>query len=279
MSQAKENDMTDILAQAGKPADRAVMVTLCGDSGMGKTSLAATFPKPIFIRAEDGMQAIPVEHRPNALPLIASVAQLWEQLTALIHEKHDYQTVVIDSVTALERLFMADVLASDPKAKSINQAMGGYGAGTNAIAAMHGRVRKACGIMTEKRGMNAVFIAHADLEAMKLPDQDDYMRYSLRLPNKSLPPYVDDVDVVGFLKQQMVVMGDEGERKKARGSGSRELVCHVTPSSVSKNRYGITQPIPVTIGTNPLAQFVPALGGNVETPIIETPAETETETA
>lgn len=271
--------MTDVLAQAGKPADRAVMVTLCGDSGMGKTSLAATFPKPIFIRAEDGMQAIPVEHRPNALPLIASVAQLWEQLTALIHEKHDYQTVVIDSVTALERLFMADVLASDPKAKSINQAMGGYGAGTNAIAAMHGRVRKACGIMTEKRGMHAVFIAHADLEAMKLPDQDDYMRYSLRLPNKSLPPYVDDVDVVGFLKQQMVVMGDEGERKKARGSGSRELVCHVTPSSVSKNRYGITQSIPVTIGTNPLAQFVPALGGNVETPIIETPTETETETA
>jgi hypothetical protein len=276
MSQAKENDMTDVLAQAGKPADRAVMVTLCGDSGMGKTSLAATFPKPIFIRAEDGMQAIPVEHRPNALPLIASVGALWEQLTALIHEKHDYQTVVIDSVTALERLFMADVLASDPKAKSINQAMGGYGAGTNAIAAMHGRVRKACGIMTEKRGMHAVFIAHADLEAMKLPDQDDYMRYSLRLPNKSLPPYVDDVDVVGFLKQQMVVMGDEGERKKARGSGSRELVCHVTPSSVSKNRYGITQSIPVTIGTNPLAQFVPALGGNVETPTIETPAETET---
>jgi KaiC/GvpD/RAD55 family RecA-like ATPase len=104
MSQTKENDMTDILAQAGKPADRAVMVTLCGDSGMGKTSLAATFPKPIFIRAEDGMQAIPASKRPNALPLIASVEQLWEQLNALIHEEHDYQTVVIDSVTALERL-------------------------------------------------------------------------------------------------------------------------------------------------------------------------------
>ena len=268
--------MSDILAQAGKPADRAVMVTLCGDSGMGKTSLAATFPQPIFIRAEDGMQAIPVANRPNALPLVASVDQLWEQLTALIHEEHDYQTVVIDSVTALERLFMASVLASDPKAKSINQAMGGYGAGTSAIAAMHGRVRKACGIMNEKRGMHTVFIAHADLEAMKLPDQDDYVRYSLRMPNKSLPPYVDDVDVVGFLKQQMVVMGDEGERKKARGSGSRELVCHVTPSSVSKNRYGITQALPVTIGINPLAQFVPALGGTTETPIIETQTETET---
>ena len=274
--------MSDILAQAGKPKDRAVMVTLCGDSGMGKTSLAATFPKPIFIRAEDGMQAIPVATRPDALPLIASVDQLWEQLNALIHDEHTYQTIVIDSVTALERLFMAHVLATDAtKAKSINQAMGGYGAGTSAIAAMHGRVRKACGIMTEKRGMNAVFIAHADLEAMKLPDQDDYMRYSLRLPSKSLPPYVDDVDVVGFLKQQMVVMGDEGERKMARGSGSRELVCHVSPSSVSKNRYGITQALPVTIGNNPLAKFVPALGGKTTPPATDTTTETpdEKETA
>ena len=267
-----------ILSQITKPADRPVMVTLCGDSGMGKTTLAATFPKPIFIRAEDGMQAIMADQRPDAFPLIEKVDQLWEQLTALMQEEHQYQTVVIDSVTALERLFMAAVLASDPKAKSINQAMGGYGAGTSAIAAMHGRVRKACGILSQRKGMHSVFIAHADVETMKLPDQDDYMRYSLRLPSKSLPPYVDDVDVVGFLKQQMVVMGDEGERKMARGSGSRELVCHVTPSNVSKNRYHITQALPVKIGTNPLAEYIPALGGNMPKldPTTAAPATTET---
>ena len=248
-----------VLATASKPADRAVMVTICGDSGMGKTSLAATFPKPIFLRAEDGLQAIPTETRPDALPLIGSSAQLWEQLNALIHEDHDYQTVVIDSVTALERIFLADVLASDPKAKSINQAMGGYGAGTSAIAAMHGRVRKACGFLNTKKGMHAVFVAHADVQTMKLPDQDDYMRYSLRLPDKSLPPYVDDVAVVGFLRQQMFVTGGDDERKMARGTGMRELVCNVSPANVSKNRYNITEPMAVKMGENPLVEFIPAL--------------------
>jgi hypothetical protein len=267
-----------VLATAAKPVDRAVIVTVCGDAGMGKTSLAAAFPKPIVIRAEDGLQAIPVDKRPDALPLIGSGAQLWEQLTALLHEDHDYKTLIVDSVTALERLFLADVLKSDPKAKSINQALGGYGAGTSAVAAMHGRVRKAAGLLNERKGMHIVFIAHADLENMKLPDQDDYMRYSLRLPAKSLPPYVDDVDVVGFLREQTIVTGEDDDRKRARGTGLRELVCHVTPSNVSKNRYGITQPLPAKMGENPLAEHIPALGGSWVAPKQPTPTPEEKET-
>jgi len=195
-----------IMETVSTPADRAVICTICGDSGMGKTSLAAAFPKPIFIRAEDGLQAIRTEHRPDAFPLLTgaksadAVKALWDQLIALLQEDHDYQTVVIDSVTALERLFISSVMESDPKAKSINQALGGYGAGVAAVAAMHQRVRKAAGLLNERKGMHVVFVAHADVETMRLPDSDDYMRYSLRLPSKSLPPYVDDVDVVGFLR-------------------------------------------------------------------------------
>jgi len=249
-----------IIDTARKPAERAVLVTICGDSGMGKTSLAATFQNPIFIRAEDGMQAIPADQRPDAFPLITDTKTLWEQITAVIHEPHDYKTLVIDSVTALERLFLADVLAQDPKAKSINQALGGYGAGTAAVAAMHQRVRKGAGLANEKRGMHVVFVAHADVETMKLPDADDYMRYSLRLPSKSLPPYVDDVDVVGFVRLEMFTKGDEGERKRAISTGDRELIVHAAASCVSKNRYGITEALPFKVGENPLIGVIPALG-------------------
>lgn len=252
-----------LIATAGKPADRPILVTLCGDSGMGKTSLAAAFPKPIFIRAEDGMQAIPADRRPDAFPLIRETKDLWDQLTSVIHEPHDYQTLVIDSVTALERLFIVDVLAQDPKAKSINQALGGYGAGVAAVAAMHQRVRKGAGLANDRRGMHVVFVAHADVETMRLPDTDDYMRYSLRLPPKSMPPYVDDVDLVGFLRLVTYTKGDDGERKKAISTGDRELVCHAVASNISKNRYGLTEALPFTAGENPLVAVIPALGANL----------------
>lgn len=247
-----------ILDQIKKPDDRAVAVTILGDAGTGKTSLAATFPKPVFIRAEDGMQAIPHEQRPDALPVITSADDVWQQLHGLVSEDHDYKTVVIDSVTELERLFIQHIVDSDPKKpKSINQAMGGYGAGVMAVGAMHQRVRKAAGLLIQ-RGINVVFIAHADTETIELPDQDPYTRYSLRLHRRSVAPYTDAVDAVGFIKLQTFTHGD-GERKKAISDGSRVLVCYATASCISKNRFGITDDLDVPVGTNPLAPYVTSL--------------------
>lgn len=249
-----------LLASIAKPQDRAVIATIIGDAGLGKTSLAATFPKPIFIRAEDGLQAIPAAQRPDAFPVPYGVEALWDQIKALIQEDHEYKTLVIDSVTALERLFIQHVIDSDTKKpKSINQAMGGYGAGLATVATMHQRVRKAAGILNDRKGMHVVFVAHADTETIELPDQDAYTRYNLRLGKKSVAPYVDDSDVVGFLKLQMFTKGEEGERKKAISDGSRVLVCYATASNVSKNRFGITQDLPVVMGENPFTGIVPTL--------------------
>ena len=249
-----------ILDSISKPVDRPVLITIMGDSGTGKTTLAASFPKPIVIRAEDGLQAIPADHRPDAFPnLDGSVDALWAQLKALIHEDHRYETLVIDSVTALERMFIQSIIDSDPKKpRGIQQALGGYGAGRDAVSSMHARVRKAAGILADKRGMNTVFVAHADTARMEPPDDDAYMRYTLRLHEKSMPAYVDDVDVVGFLKLETFTTG-EGDRKKAISDGTRVLITYATAASVSKNRFGITEPLTVLPGVNPLTDYVPCL--------------------
>lgn len=251
-----------IMSSISKPADRPVLVTICGDSGTGKTTLAATFPNPIIIRAEDGLQAIPEARRPDAFPLLNTVDDLWEQLKGLINEKHDYQTLVVDSVTALERLFIQHVVDSDPKKpKGIQQAHGGYGAGRDAVSTMHARVRKAAGLLADKRGMHTVFVAHADTARIEPPDTDAYMRYTLRLHEKSMPAYVDDVDIVGFLKLETFTTGNDGERKKAISDGTRVIITYATAANVSKNRFGITEPLRVEAGSNPFTKIVPSLKG------------------
>ena len=253
------------LSQISKPKDRPVIVTILGDAGVGKTSLGCLFPNPVVIRTEDGLQAIPTASRPDAFPLIHKVEDLWAQLNDLIHGEHNYQTLVIDSVTALERLFTQHIIDSDPKApKSINQAMGGYGAGLSAVGTMHHRVRKACGILNEQRGMHIVFIAHADTETIELPDSDPYTRYSLRLGKKSQAPYVDDSDLVGFVRLLTYTKGGEGERKKAISDGTRIVETSANAASVSKNRFGITQPLTFEPGHNPLALYIPTLKQTVK---------------
>jgi hypothetical protein len=248
-----------ILDKIAKPVDRPVIATICGDSGMGKTTLACTFPNPIVIRGEDGLQSIPLKNRPDAFPLVTDPAELWDQLKGLVMEPHEYKTLIIDSVTALERLFIQNIIETDPKMpRGIQQALGGYGAGREAVATMHARIRKAAGLLAEKRGMNVVFIAHADTEKMEPPDDDAYTRWTLRLHQKSMPAYVDDVDVVGFLKLETFTTGD-GDRKKAISDGTRVLITHAVAANVSKNRYGITEAIAVPANENPLVKYIPSL--------------------
>jgi len=250
---------TSLLETVEVPQDGPAICTITGDAGLGKTTLACSFPKPIVIRAEDGLQAIPQNRRPAAFPLLRKVDDLWAQLSTLINEDHDYRTLVVDSASALERMFIDHVVESDPKQpKSINQALGGYGAGMSAVANMHSRVRKAAEILKERKGMHVVFICHADTETIELPDQDPYTRYSLRLSKKSMAPYVDDVNLVGFLKLETFTTGD-GERKKAISDGTRIMVCYSTAANISKNRYGITEDIEVPEGGNPLAEYIPSL--------------------
>jgi len=249
-----------LLGSIEKPQDRPVIATITGDAGLGKTSLAATFPKPIFIRAEDGLQAVPLESRPDAFPVITSSEDVWEQLTALIKEDHQYKTLVIDSITQLDTLFVNHIVETDPKKpKSIAQALGGYGAGFQMLSSLHGRVRKAAGILNERKNMNIIFIAHAETETIELPDQDPYTRYNIRMQKKSVSHYVDNVDLCGFIKLETFTQGD-GERKKAVSDGTRLLVTYATAANISKNRFGITEDIIVTPNVNPLIQYIPLLG-------------------
>lgn len=267
--------MSTLAQLVEKPKDTPIILTILGDSGLGKTSLACTFPSPIVIRGEDGLQSIPDGRRPDALPLIEKADQLWDQLMILIQQDHEYKTLVIDSVTALERIFIQNILDADPKKPaSINQALGGYGNGAAAVGAMHQRVRKACGVLRDRKGMHIVFIAHAETETITPPDDEDYTRYSLRLGKKSIAPYVDDVDMVAFVKLATFTMGEEGKRK-AISTGERVVIAHATASNVSKNRYGIEEDIPFVKGVNPFIPFIPSLRSNRSKPSVAIKAALE----
>lgn len=269
-----------ILAGAKRPQHEPLVVTICGTPGTGKTSLAATFPQPAFVIQTQGEKLprdIPEDQMPVSLGETVSTPKLWEQLRALTMEKHEFKTVIIDSVTGLEILFSEDVLKSDPKTKSIQTALGGYGAGRDAVAIMHGRVRKAAEVMRRK-GINVVFIAHSDVVRIDPPDSEGFTQYSLRLHSKSMAPYVDSVDVVGFIKQNVAVMGEEGKRR-AVSTGDRSLVTYLTPTAVTKNRLGITDDIELKRGVNPIAKWTGQPRTEIEPePIDEELAEVESET-
>lgn len=253
-----------ILQRASKPEVEPFVGTIVGVQGTGKTTLACTFPDIIMIRTqgEKPPRDIPPEQTPTLLE-VDSAKDLWDALKALLQEDHSYKTLAFDTVTGLDILFTQDVLAADPNARGLNQSHGGYGNGASMVSAMHMRVRKASEMLRKQKGMNIIFLAHAEIVDVSPPDGDPYSSYSLRLPKKSMAPYLDSVDCVGFLKQERIVRGaveaknDRGAKPgRAMTSGDRVLVTYLTPAMASKNRYGITEDLDVVKGENPLAQWV-----------------------
>jgi GTPase SAR1 family protein len=245
------------LTQLSKPdGDRPIIVTLFGEGGVGKTTLAAMFPRPVFIRTEDGTQSLQGNEDVALFPLATSSEDVFAAVEALATQDHDFKTVVLDSITQLATMIEAEIVAADPKAKSINQAGGGYGAGYNTASERHRKLREWIGALAYEKGMNVVFIGHADTETMDLPDMDAYTRYTVRMHKKSVPHYTDNVDAVCMVRLKADLIGAGDDRKKVISTGLREIVCHPQASSVTKNRFGISEPLTFTFdGGNPFNDF------------------------
>lgn len=244
-----------------------LIITIAGDAGSGKTSLASTFPAPFIIRTRG--EAVPrdvsAEQRPVGLDPVGNrkvkvgdaaiwdEEELFEQFKALLTEDHSFQTVIIDSVTGLEELFVQNIIDVQPaRQKSMNAAGNGFGSAWDTVKAKHARVMAAAEALRKRKGMHVVFICHVDVKRMDPPDGAQYSKYTLQLHDKTAPIYTNRVDAVCFVKQEVFVMDD----KKAKTSDDRILVMGMTPANVSKNRLGIEGEIRFNKGENPFAAYI-----------------------
>ncbi|MBN2130877.1 MAG: ATP-binding protein, partial [Sedimentisphaerales bacterium] len=146
-----------------------------GTEGVGKSTLAANAPKPIFIQTEDGLAEIAC----SRFPLAKSVDDVLAALDSLVTEEHGFSSVVLDSLDWLERLIW-DAVCREYGVESIEKADGGYQRGyTHAL----GYWRKVVDGLDRlrARGMVIIMIAHAKVEKFEDPESAPYDRYSPRL--------------------------------------------------------------------------------------------------
>lgn len=86
-----------------------------GASGTGKTVFAGSFPKPCIVDCEKGWQSIKAVHgfTPAVVP-VKSKAELVAAYSELASGEHDFETVIIDSLTDLNQFIVNDVMDRNP---------------------------------------------------------------------------------------------------------------------------------------------------------------------
>lgn len=220
-----------------------------GTEGVGKTTIAAAAPKPIFVPTEDGLDQIDCA----SFPLARYMADTESALRSLIQEQHDFETVVIDSADWLERLVW-DALCEQYGVTSIEKVDGGYGRGyTHAIT--HWRKMLAdLDTLRTQRGMCVILLAHAKVEKFEDPEHATYDRYSPRLHKHATALLTEWSDAVLFATRKIITKSETGSGGKNRtiasglgkDGGERILRTVGSPACVAKNRYSLPAELPLS---------------------------------
>jgi AAA domain len=208
-----------------------------GQEGTGKTTLAAQFPKPVFLQTEDGT---PSGLTLNSFGLLEAYPAIRAALTTLANEPHDYETVVIDALDELEGLIWADVCKTRNWA-SIEAP--GYGKGYVDSDLWWRDLLAALEYLRRQRGMVVLLLAHSAIETINDPRAASYTSYQLRLHKRARGLVQDWCDCIGFLAPDLVIKTEDAgfskTRHRADGGSTRWLHVEGRPSFVAKNRYGL----------------------------------------
>lgn len=218
---------------------RAPIMVIHGTPGIGKTTFAACSESPIFIRAEDGLGEIEVP----TFPEIESLDQFMEAIGSLFEEEHDFKTVVIDSLSALEPMIWAKV-AQDHGKKNLEDI--GYGKGYIYALDYWRDMMDACKALSRK-GIMPILIAHTDIARFDSPETDPYDRYQIKLHKKAFQFLYEQADIIGFANEPVIVRKQDKDDKKGRGvsRGSRQLNLIESAAVIAKNRYSMPESVPL----------------------------------
>ena len=207
-------------------------VLLYGVEGIGKTMFGATAPNPVFICTEDGLGSLKVD----SFPLATSSDDVMAAIATLYSSKHEFRTVVIDSMDWLEAMIAKEIEAKyDAKDLAYGRA---------AVYAV-GRMREildGLNALRNDKGMIVILIAHCQIRRFDSPEVEPYDRY--------MPKLQDKADAVLFCNYKTVVKKDDvgfnQTNNRGISTGERLLFTSEKPAYMAKNRYAMPESIPLS---------------------------------
>ena len=241
--------MNQLKIHTGK-AGGALKVVVYGPEGIGKSTLAAHFPRPVFIDTEGSTRHMDVSRTDKP----SSWTMLMEQVQYIRSDPGVCSTLVIDTADWAEQLCIASICA-DKKLSGIEDM--GYGKGYVYLAEEFGRLLN---LLEEivGRGVHVVLTAHAMMRKFEQPDEmGAYDRWELKLQKKTSALVKEWSDLLLFAnyKTLSVATDDKGKKFKAQG-GRRVIYTSHHPCWDAKNRLGLPEELPLDFSA--LAQYIGA---------------------
>ena len=228
-------------------------VVIYGPEGIGKSTFAAQFPKPLFIDTEGSTSHLEVDR----LPRPTSWQRLKQYIKDLKGDTMGYHTLVIDTADWAERLCEEAVCQSNGK---VGIEDFGYGKGYTYVKEEFGRLLDSLSDLIDA-GMNVVLTAHSIIRKFELPEETGaYDRYELKLGQKAgnqCAALVKEwADMVLFVNYKEIVITTKDNKKKVSG-GKRVMYTAHNPCWDAKNRHGLAEEL--SFDSQEIAHCIPVM--------------------
>lgn len=216
----------------------AKKIVIYGPSGIGKSTLAAQFPDPLFIDTEDSTVELDVARFDKP----SSWTMLLQEVQYVLNDPACCKTLVLDTADWAENLEIKDLCARK-NWSGLEDA--GYGKGYQYSAEEFGKLLNMLSDVIEK-GINVVIVAHATLRKIELPDElGQYDHWEMKTSKKVAPLIKEWSDALLFCNYKTIVVNVDGKgaqkgKNKAQG-GRRVMYTSYTPYWDAKNRYSLPE--------------------------------------
>jgi hypothetical protein len=259
--------LLDTITKGRRP--RYIWALIYGVDGVGKSHWASQAPHPIFVGAEKGTEQLDVARFPQT----EQVSELFAQLRTLQTEKHDFQTVVLDSLDWVEPLIWKAV-CDEGKVENIEQFAGGYGKGYVRALDLWRTLIKELSALNQT--MHVLLIGHVQIKSFQDPELPNaYDRYQLKINDKAAALVREAADAVLFARFETELVRSSGTKARVRGEGKRIMYTESRPGFDAKNRFNLPFVMPLdwkTFGEAIRAFYGLEKNGNGKTPPAEDPA-------
>jgi len=215
---------------------KAQKVVVYGPEGIGKSTFAAQFPRPVFDDTEGSTTHMDV----NRTPFSSSWTMLLEHIQYFVKNPTLLDTYIIDTADWAERLCLSQICSKTDK-KGIEDF--GYGKGYVYLYEEFGRMLNLLQDLIDV-GVNVVITAHAKLKKIEQPDEmGSYDHWELKLEKQTAPLLKEWADMLLFVNYKTFVINVDGQgaekgKNKAQG-GSRVMYTTHSTSWDAKNRQGL----------------------------------------
>lgn len=214
-------------------------ILIYGTGGIGKTTLAAWLPAPLFIDLEGGTRRLNVTR---------DTATSWPELRGKLaaieaSPPSGVRTIVIDTATVAEELAKQQVLETKPttdKGKPVTSIEDyGWGKGWQFVFDQFNGLLADLDRIVAK-GLNVCIVAHVVDSPVPNPAGEDYIRWEPHL-------YDGDKNGRGSIRSRVFEWSDHAlfvgydvtvTDGKGQGIGERTIYTHELPTHVAKSRAG-----------------------------------------